>query len=151
MSSETLARSFEPFFTTKPVGEGTGLGLSMVYGVVKQHGGHIWVRSTPGEGTTMELCWPLTNDDLPMYSEVRAAAGPARGAGGGRVVLVADDEPLVRMLAVRALNEDGYTAVAAEDGFRCCSFRATPAPTPSFSGWCRPAPLSSRSPLLPRH
>ncbi|MBA3345374.1 MAG: response regulator [Gemmatimonadales bacterium] len=90
--------------------------LSMVYGIVKQHGEHIWARSTPGEGTTMELCWPLTNDDLPMYSEVRAAAGPAHRPGGGRVVLVADDEPLVRMLAVRALNEDGYTAVAAEDG-----------------------------------
>jgi len=116
MSAETLARSFEPFFTTKPVGEGTGLGLSMVYGIVKQHGGPISARSALGKGTTMELCWPITDDDLPTYAEVRVAAGPAHRVGAGRVVLVADDEALVRMLAVRALNEEGYTAIAAEDG-----------------------------------
>ena len=72
MSPETLARAFDPFFTTKPVGEGTGLGLSMVYGTVKQHGGYVGARSTVGGGTTMELYWPV------------AAAEPPRGRIGSR-------------------------------------------------------------------
>jgi CheY-like chemotaxis protein len=118
MSAETRARIFDPFFTTKPVGQGTGLGLSMVYGTVKQHGGYVDAVSAPGQGTTMELYWPVAAAAAPV------PAGAATGSAGfrwerpghGRVVLVADDEPLVRALAVRALEEEGYEVIAAEDG-----------------------------------
>lgn len=118
MSAETRARIFDPFFTTKPVGQGTGLGLSMVYGTVKQHGGYVDAVSAPGQGTTMELYWPVAT------AAATAPAGAAAGSAGfrwerpghGRVVLVADDEPLVRALAERALEEEGYEVIAAEDG-----------------------------------
>jgi signal transduction histidine kinase len=118
MTAETRARIFDPFFTTKEVGQGTGLGLSMVYGTVKQHGGYIDAVSAPGEGTTMELYWPVAGGAAP------AAAGDADGSaasgrsrpGRGHLVLVADDEPLVRTLAVRTLEEEGYDVIAAEDG-----------------------------------
>ena len=116
MTAETRARIFDPFFTTKEVGQGTGLGLSMVYGTVKQHGGYIDAVSAPGEGTTMELYWPVAGSAAPA-----ADAGGSPGAGrsrpgGGRLVLVADDEPLVRALAVRTLEQEGYEVIAVEDG-----------------------------------
>jgi PAS domain S-box-containing protein len=115
MGPEVLGRIFDPFFTTKPVGQGTGLGLSMVYGTVKQHGGYIGARSAPGQGTTIEVYWPTAGAERPAV--VGAPPGPSQGrAGAGRVVLVADDEPLVRALAVRTLEEEGYIVHAAEDG-----------------------------------
>jgi signal transduction histidine kinase/CheY-like chemotaxis protein len=116
MSPEVLAHIFDPFFTTKPTGEGTGLGLSMVYGTVKQHGGHVGVRSAPGEGTTVEVYLPAisgrTAEDVDGGS---ARAGASRGARG-RIALVADDESMVRKLIVRTLEAEGYTVIAAEDG-----------------------------------
>ena len=117
MSVDTLGRIFDPFFTTKPVGEGTGLGLSMVYGSVKQHGGYVGARSVSGQGTTMELYWPEARVEAPPAVADGAAAGDGTASLGQRaVVVVADDEPLVRALTVRTLEEEGYTVHAAEDG-----------------------------------
>lgn len=115
MVPETMRRMFDPFFTTKPVGEGTGLGLSMVYGTVKQHGGYIGARSTVGQGTTMEVYWPTVHAGAAARAEPPDVA--AGHIGRGRVVLVADDEPLVRALVVRTLEEEGYVVHAAEDGW----------------------------------
>ena len=116
MSRETISRMFDPFFTTKPVGAGTGLGLSMVYGTVKQHGGYIGVRSTVGRGTTIEVFWPTACDGPSPRREDGAADSLEGAAGRGRVVLVADDEPLVRSLVVRTFELEGYVVHAAGDG-----------------------------------
>ena len=116
MSPEILSRIFDPFFTTKQVGEGTGLGLSMVYGTVKQHGGYIGARSAPGAGTTMEIYWPVVDRAAPRAGGGEEGTGAGHPDGGGRVILVADDEPLVRTLAARTLEEEGYTVLLAEDG-----------------------------------
>jgi PAS domain S-box-containing protein len=116
MSPETLERIFDPFFTTKPVGEGTGLGLSMVFGTIKQHGGYVGARSAPGRGTTMELYWPTVIAGAQAAGAGDSGDGKTRGKGSGRSVLVADDEPLVRALAVRILEEEGYVVRSAEDG-----------------------------------
>jgi len=118
MPPEILARIFDPFFTTKGVGQGSGLGLAMVYGTMRRHGGYVVARSAPGEGTTMELYWPVADDGAGGAGE--AAADGAADAAGGTVrraaVLVVEDEPVVRTLAVRALEEEGYAVAAAEDG-----------------------------------
>jgi CheY-like chemotaxis protein len=115
MSPEVLARAFDPFFTTKPMGEGTGLGLSMVYGFARQSGGQIRIVSTVGEGTTMRLY-------LPRYDGPAAvAAAQSRDEGAtsrrsGEVVLVVDDEAALRMLIVEVLNDAGYTTIDVGDG-----------------------------------
>jgi signal transduction histidine kinase/ActR/RegA family two-component response regulator len=118
MDAKTLARVFEPFFTTKALGEGTGLGLSMVYGILKQHGGYVWVRSEAGVGTTIELQWPLEAAAVAPASVDAGAVEPLGipGRQPHRVVLIAEDEPLVRMLAMRSLEREGYQVVGAEDG-----------------------------------
>ena len=118
MTAETRARIFDPFFTTKEVGQGTGLGLSMVYGTVKQHGGYIDAVSAPGEGTTMELYWPVAGGAVAAAgadADESASSGRSRPRRG-HLVLVAEDEPVVRTLAVRTLKEEGYDVIAAEDG-----------------------------------
>ncbi len=118
MAPDTLARIFEPFFTTKPIGEGTGLGLSMVYGIVRQNGGYIWARSEVGRGTSMEVYWPEVGPAT--TAGTRDGGGAARLSGPhlgpGRTVLVVEDEPAVRDLAVRTLELQGYTVLAAEHG-----------------------------------
>lgn len=111
---EVIGRIFDPFFTTKPIGQGTGLGLSMIHGFVLQSGGQVYVDSELGHGTTLRLY-------LPRYAGVIAdeASSPVEGAeakGDGETVLVVDDEPIVRMLVVDALEEAGYTALEASDG-----------------------------------
>jgi PAS domain S-box-containing protein len=98
MSPGTLARVFEPFYTTKPVGEGTGLGLATVYGIVKQSGGYIWIYSEPGLGTTIKIYLPLTDvaERAPLQPERRGAPG------GKETVLVVEDDVMVRQLTSRA-------------------------------------------------
>jgi PAS domain S-box-containing protein len=115
MSPETLARAFDPFFTTKPLGEGTGLGLSMIYGFVRQSGGQVRIHSVPGEGTRICLYLPFVSSDeeeLPAHCD-RTESQPS---GDGETVLVVDDEPSVRALVVDVLTDLGYAAIEAEDG-----------------------------------
>ena len=112
MSDEVKAVAFEPFFTTKPVGQGTGLGLSMAYGFVKQSGGHIQLDSTPGEGTSVVI-------HLPRSTMEEAHARPLQAEpteGGTETILVVEDDPEVRFTAVQILSELGYQVLEAEDG-----------------------------------
>ena len=115
MTPEVIGRAFDPFFTTKPLGQGTGLGLSMVYGFVRQSGGQVRIYSEVGKGTTMCLY-------LPRYAGVVAQDDttttdtPSRGRGEGETVLVIDDEATIRMLIVDVLEENQYRALEAEDG-----------------------------------
>jgi PAS domain S-box-containing protein len=115
MTPEVLARVFDPFFTTKPVGKGTGLGLSMVYGFLKQSGGHVNVYSEPGKGTTVRLYLPRAVEGK-ARTEIPA---PATGwAAGGELVLVVEDNPDMRRVAVRQLKEFGYRVAEAENADR---------------------------------
>ena len=115
MTPEVISRAFDPFFTTKPLGEGTGLGLSMIYGFVRQSGGQVRIYSEVGSGTTMCLYFPRYFGDA--EENPAGAATPAADYGGhGEVVLVIDDEPTVRMLIVDVLEEAGYAALTAADG-----------------------------------
>jgi signal transduction histidine kinase len=115
MSKETIGRIFEPFFTTKPLGQGTGLGLSMTYGFVRQSDGQVRVYSEPGRGTTICLYLPR------LHGEAQDSA-PAKQErarierGFGETVLVVDDEPTVRLLAVDVLQDAGYRVLEAADG-----------------------------------
>ena len=113
MDEETRAQIFEPFFTTKDVGQGTGLGLATVYGIVKQHGGLIHVSSAPGEGTTFRIYIPCTEHSL-KESSPQKSLEPA--AGGRETILVAEDEDTVRQLVMRMLASAGYTVLEASDG-----------------------------------
>ncbi|MBM4124944.1 MAG: response regulator, partial [Nitrospira sp.] len=113
MDGATLARCFEPFFTTKPVGQGTGLGLSMVYGIVRQSGGHIEVTSRPGQGTTFRLYFPRA--DLAQETE-QASPLAVKPKGGTETILVVEDEPGVRQLILDVLRDQGYTTLEAAHG-----------------------------------
>jgi light-regulated signal transduction histidine kinase (bacteriophytochrome) len=115
MAPDVVARVFEPFFTTKPLGQGTGLGLSMVYGFAKQSDGHIAIHSEIGQGTVVTLYLPryLGKDD----DDAANAGSPAdNSATVGEVVLVVDDEPVLRMLIGDLLRDLGYGVVEAADG-----------------------------------
>jgi PAS domain S-box-containing protein len=112
MSEDVRAMAFEPFFTTKPVGEGTGLGLSMAYGFVKQSGGHIALASAPGRGTTVEILLPRSTErELPMALPVIEMA-----TGGSETILVVEDDAEVRLTAVGTLSGLGYRVIDAVDG-----------------------------------
>ena len=114
MSDESRARIFEPFYTTKEMGKGTGLGLSTAYGIVKQSDGHIYARSTPGEGTTMEIYLPRTSQPLdPVEPAVAPTAVISRATA---TILVVEDENSVRALVARVLKREGYTVLQAESG-----------------------------------
>lgn len=117
MSKDTMAKAFEPFFTTKPVGQGTGLGLSMIYGFAKQSGGQVHIHSEEGAGTIVCIYLPRhigTVDRTDIGSGVDVRKGAI--ACGGETVLVVDDEPAVRMLVTEVLKELGYVAIEAADG-----------------------------------
>jgi len=111
IDEETRARIFEPFFTTKAVGEGTGLGLSTVHGIVKQSGGNIWVYSELGRGTTFKIYVPVATDGA--TEEAPHEAVPAPAASGPATVLVVEDHPAVRMLTRDVLAEAGYDVIEA--------------------------------------
>jgi CheY-like chemotaxis protein len=112
MDEKTREKIFEPFFTTKDVGRGTGLGLSMVYGIIKQHNGFIDVYSDPGTGTKFKIYLPL------IKSEVKEAAKTEHSPveGGIETVLVAEDDGAVRGFSKDILERFGYTVIEAEDG-----------------------------------
>lgn len=115
MSRDVAERAMEPFFTTKPIGVGTGLGLSMIYGFARQSGGQVRIYSEVGQGTMVCIYLPRHiggSEDEGAEAEDRIAAA----AGGGETVLVIDDEPLVRMLVVDVLEELGYATIEAGDG-----------------------------------
>ncbi len=115
MSPEVARRAFDPFFTTKPIGLGTGLGLSMIYGFVRQSGGQARIYSEPGQGTMVCLYLPRHLGDAEDADEPAEPAAAPR-AGRGETVLVVDDEPTVRMLVAEVLEDLGYTAIEAADG-----------------------------------
>jgi CheY-like chemotaxis protein len=115
MSKETAERIFEPFFTTKPLGHGTGLGLSMIYGFVRQSNGQIQVYSELGHGTTMCLYVPRYHGETPAGDTVTPGIASFEH-GYGETVLVIDDEPTVRLLVVDLLQEAGYRVLEAGDG-----------------------------------
>ena len=113
MDKETETRIFDPFFTTKAVGRGTGLGLSTVYGIVKQNGGHIHVESQLGEGSAFRIYLPAQKEGARGVKEAKAQ--PERLTGSETVLVVEDDEPL-RRLASTILRRHGYTVLEAQDG-----------------------------------
>lgn len=111
IANDMLENIFDPFFTTKPTGEGTGLGLAMVHGMVTQNRGHIWVESTPNQGTSFKICFP------------RAGSGPASTlttdrpeAGGQETILLVEDDEMVRNLSAQVLHAQGYTVLIASNG-----------------------------------
>jgi len=113
MPADVISRIFEPFFTTKDPGQGTGLGMAMVYGTVQYHLGHVQVDSTPGVGTTVTIWLPEASaSDIPRLEVPSRVATP----DGHVRVLVAEDQPEVRLLMQRMLTRAGYDVVVAEDG-----------------------------------
>jgi PAS domain S-box-containing protein len=115
MSEEVTKRAFDPFYTTKPLGQGTGLGLSMIYGFAKQSGGQVRIVSALGQGTTMHLFLPRFDGEGDNTGEAHDTASPPR-ADPGETVLIVDDEPSVRMLVGEVLAELGYRAIESADG-----------------------------------
>ena len=111
MDAETQSRIFEPFFTTKELGKGTGLGLSTVYGIVRQSGGHIWVSSEPGQGTTFKVYLPRLVQAVQMERPVSGSTGSLRGV---ETILLVEDEDALRELTRSLLEGAGYTVLEAE-------------------------------------
>ena len=114
MSEEVLARAFEPFFTTKPAGQGTGLGLATVYGLVTRAGGQVQCTSVPGLGTTMSVYLPLAEDARATQAEEYAE--PAESRRDDATVLLVEDEEALRRMAARLLRSHGYSVISAPSG-----------------------------------
>jgi CheY-like chemotaxis protein len=115
MTPDVIEKAFDPFFTTKPIGMGTGLGLSMIYGFAKQSGGSVGIYSEIGQGTMVCVYLPRHVGEAEAGETEEAAEEPPR-AEAGETVLVVDDEPTVRMLVAEVLTDLGYTAIEAADG-----------------------------------
>ncbi len=140
MTPEIVSQVFEPFFTTKPAGKGTGLGLSMVYGFVRQSGGHVKVYSEPGRGTTFRLYLPRSTQPEDLL--VNAEPGPTRG--GSETVLVVEDDDAVRDTAVALLEGLGYAVLKARDAAAALSIIESGAAIDLlFTDVVMPGPLSS--------
>jgi PAS domain S-box-containing protein len=116
MDRATLDHIFEPFFTTKAYGKGTGLGLSTVYGIVKQNGGHIWVYSEPGHGTTFKVYFPRVYEEVSVPRGLLEGVRPAKVVKPTETVLVVEDEVAVRATVSRILKRQGYTVLLAGHG-----------------------------------
>jgi PAS domain S-box-containing protein len=114
MSPEVAARAFDPFFTTKPIGQGTGLGLSMIYGFARQSNGHVLIESKLGAGTSVTLYLPRHHGEAAMERIASAAAEEV--AATGETVLVVEDEPVVRGVIIEMLHDQGYRVLEATDG-----------------------------------
>jgi len=115
MSRDTAERAFDPFYTTKPLGQGTGLGLSMIYGFARQSGGQVQIRSNLGQGTTVALYFPRTTAEFVSNETVSQRPDEIRQSGGQTVVVV-DDEPIIRSLITDVLDDLGYHTLEAADG-----------------------------------
>ena len=113
MDAATREKLFEPFFTTKELGQGTGLGLSMVYGIVKQSGGHIAVDSAPGQGSRFRVYLPLVEKAVAVTAAPEDGARPVRGKG---TILVVEDEKQLRALMAETLGSLGYEVLQAANG-----------------------------------
>jgi PAS domain S-box-containing protein len=145
MSPEVMARALEPFYTTKPVGTGSGLGLSMVYGFVKQSGGHLKVYSEIGEGSTIKIYLPRSHEE----EDVVTAVETGLAVGGTETILVAEDEPAVRTTVVEMLGELGYRVLTANDATSALAVIESGVPIDLlFTDVVMPGPL--RSPDLAR-
>ena len=145
MPPEVRERAFEPFFTTKPEGQGTGLGLSMVYGFVKQSGGHVKIYSEPGHGTTVRIYLPRVRQEEDLETQIDA--GPAKG--GAETVLVVEDDEDVRGTVVEMLSDLGYTVLKAKDAQSALAIVESGVPINLlFTDVVMPGPL--RSPELAR-
>jgi two-component system, cell cycle sensor histidine kinase and response regulator CckA len=118
MSPEVRRHVFQPFFTTKPPGVGTGLGLSMVYGLMKQHRGFVYVYSEAGQGTAVKLWFPVADAPLGVAADAGDEAAPV---GGTETILLVEDEAPIRRAARRALEQHGYRVLLAEDGEQALS------------------------------
>lgn len=113
MSIETSAKIFDPFFTTKAKGKGTGLGMSTVYGIVKQNNGSIYVFSEPGEGSVFKVFWPAVSDIVPTTAEELM---PVQSLFGSETILLVEDDKAVRKMAIDTLKEFGYHVYEAPNG-----------------------------------
>ena len=114
MDEATRSRIFEPFFTTKEIGKGSGLGLATVYGIIKQSGGHVWVYSEPGHGTTFKIYLPSAEEKLNGGVESHDETLPV--SREGVTILLVEDDPMMRRLTRKMLEEHGYRVLEAEDG-----------------------------------
>jgi CheY-like chemotaxis protein len=116
MTADVIERAFDPFYTTKSVGRGTGLGLSQVFGFVKQSHGHVKIYTEPGQGTAVKIYLPrFFGEELAGGAHAVADGGPLPRARDEEIVLVVEDEERVRHVSVDALRELGYTVVQASD------------------------------------
>ena len=108
-----MSRIFDPFFTTKAIGKGTGLGLATVYGIVRQSGGHLWVYSEPGKGTTFKMYFPRL--DIPISTPSLSEIGIAV-AGGTETILLVEDDDFLREMTATLLRNEQYKVLEAKDG-----------------------------------
>src|SRR4051812_10575809 len=126
MSSDVIAKAFDPFFTTKPIGMGTGLGLSMIYGFARQSGGQVRIESVHGHGASVCLVLPR-HRSAPVMEQSSVEPLDDLQAERGQAVLVVDDEPTIRMLALEVLGDLGYRAIEAGEGESALKVLRSPA------------------------